>query len=88
MSERSHGFLKVVRALEKEISRVRKTDSVNIKRDVLKALEDEYALFKEMYLVEKDIAEGQLTRGPRKFLLQEDGYTYKRNPKWYPQGDI
>jgi hypothetical protein len=82
--ERADGFRHKAEELDEEIRRIRRTDSVNVKRDLLRKLEEEYELYKGMYVAELDIYNGYLDRGIRKFLLNEDGYTYKLNPKWSP----
>jgi hypothetical protein len=82
--ERADGFRHKAEELDEEIRRIRRLDSVNVKRDILKKLQEEYDLYKGMYVTELDIYNGHISRGIRKFLLNEDGYTYKLNPKWRP----
>ena len=83
--ERADGFKKVVNKLQADISKLKRTESVKVKRDVISKLEDELRLFRMMYQAEMDIYNGDEERPKRKFILNDDGYTYRLDPSWKPE---
>lgn len=80
--ERHDGFKRKADSIMADIRRLRKTPSVDVKRDLITSLYEKYELYKGMYITEQDIYYGLLTRGPRKFILEDDGFTYTINPEW------
>jgi hypothetical protein len=80
--ERYDGFRKRADELHEQITRIKRTDSVHVKRDVLRELMDEYELYKGMYIAEMEIYTGLIKRGPKKYILDSDGFTFKLNPEW------
>lgn len=83
--ERSDGFRKIADRLQADISKLKRTESVKVKRDVISKLEEELRLFRMMYQAEMDIYNGDEKRPARKFILKDDGYTYQLDPSWKPE---
>jgi hypothetical protein len=86
--ERATGFKVIIEKLEKELTSLRRTDSVKVKQGLVREKQEELALYKGMYITEMDIYTGLIEREPKKFLLSDDGFTYIKNPKWFPQKEV
>ncbi len=80
--ERADGFAKIVHSLQKKIKYLRREESVKVKRNLIRDLETELQLYRGMYLAELDMYNGDLERPPRKFLLTDDGFTFRLNPEY------
>lgn len=80
--ERHDGFRKIAKDLIDKKRELNKTPATTIKRKLMQELEDEIQLYKGMYMTEMDIYTGILPREPRKFLLNDDGFTYTLNKEW------
>lgn len=80
--ERANGFLVKINELELEIKRLRRAESVKVKRKVIEDLVEELNMFKGMHQTELDIYRGHIDRPPNKFILNKDGFSYRLNPKY------